>query len=246
MIPIGRICAINRYPVKSMAGVSSETAALGWHGLAGDRRFAFRRLGDAGSFPWLTASRLPDLLRYRPVEFEERGGEPSPTHVLTPSGSRFGLQSAELRDEIAERLGSPVEMMWLRNGIFDDAAVSLIAGTTIAHLGREGGLELDPRRFRANIVIESDAPEPFHEDAWVGKVLVFGDADSAGPAVSVTQRDLRCSMINLDPDTAEQDARVMKTVARLNAAHAGVYATVVRCGAVRVGDRVGVVREASQ
>jgi MOSC domain-containing protein len=69
--------------------------------------------------------------------------------------------------------------------------------------------------------------------------LVFGDGDR-GPAVSVTMRDLRCMMLNLDPETATQDARVMKTVVRLNANYAGVYATVVRTGTIRVGDRVSL------
>ena len=61
MVHVGRICEINRYPVKSMAGVSTDSAVLGWHGLAGDRRFAFRRIGDEGGFPWLSASGLPEL-----------------------------------------------------------------------------------------------------------------------------------------------------------------------------------------
>jgi len=52
--------------------------------------------------------------------------------------------------------------------------------------------------------------------------------------------DLRCVMINLDPDSAAKDARVMKTVVRLNQNNAGVYATVVRTGTIRVGDRVRV------
>ena len=99
------------------------------------------------------------------------------------------------------------------------------------------GLALDRRRFRSNIVIESDSSEPFHEDEWVGKTLVFGDADS-GPAVSVTQRDLRCMMLNLDPDTGRQDARVMKAVVRMNGNYAGVYATVVRAGTLRAGATV--------
>jgi len=48
-------------------------------------------------------------------------------------------------------------------------------------------------------------------------------------------------MINLDPDTAEQDARVMKTAVRLNKNTAGVYGTVVRTGTIRVGDRVSLM-----
>ena len=81
----------------------------------------------------------------------------------------------------------------------------------------------------------------FVEDDWVGRTLVFGDRDS-GPAVSVTVRDLRCKMLNIDPETGEQDPRVMKTVVRLNKNNAGVYATVIRSGTIRVGDQVILMR----
>jgi uncharacterized protein len=69
--------------------------------------------------------------------------------------------------------------------------------------------------------------------------LVFGDRDPR-PAVGVTLRDPRCMMINLDPETGEQDARIVKTVVRRNEKNAGVYGTVVRSGTIRVGDRVGL------
>jgi hypothetical protein len=130
--------------------------------------------------------------------------------------------------------------MKLKHGIFDEATVSVISLTTIAGIGREAGLDLDRRRFRANIVIETERGEPFLEDGWVGRMLVFGDGDSQA-AVSVTMCDARCVMINLDPDTAQQDARIMKTVVRLNKNNAGVYATVVRSGTIRVGDPVNLV-----
>jgi len=242
MIELGHVRELVRYPVKSMAGIATESAVLGWHGLAGDRRFAFRRLGDNGGFPWLSASRLPELLLYHPVGLDERGGEPLPTHVRTPAGSHVKLGDAELSAEIAERFGSSVELMQLKHGIFDEAAISVISLATIAGIGREAGLDLDRRRFRANIVLETQQSEPFLEDAWVGRTLVFGDSDPR-PAVSVTLRDLRCMMINLDPETAAQDPRVMKTVVRLNDNNAGVYATVVRSGAIRVGDRVRLVKQ---
>jgi hypothetical protein len=65
-IEIGRVEAIFRYPVKSMGGERLEVVKLGWHGLDGDRRLAFRRINDRGGFPWLTASELPDLLLFTP------------------------------------------------------------------------------------------------------------------------------------------------------------------------------------
>ncbi len=231
LIPIGRVRELVRYPVKSMAGIPATSASLGWHGLAGDRRFAFRRLGNDSDFPWLQASRLPELLLYHPLES---------TQVRTPAGRHLDLRGDELRSEIAERCGSAVELMHLRHGIFDDGALSVIALATIAGIGGEAGMVLDRRRFRANIVLETQDTEPFLEDAWVGGALVFGDGEDR-VVVSVTKRDERCMMINLDPDTAEQDGRAMKAVVRLNANHAGVYGTVVQPGTLHVGQAVSLV-----
>jgi uncharacterized protein YcbX len=241
MIQVGHVREIVRYPVKSMAGIATESAMLGWHGLDGDRRLAFRRMEDGSGFPWLTASRLPELILYQPVGLDERTGEPLPTHVRTPSGSQLQMNSAELNAEISARFGSRVELMQLKHGIFDEATISVISLATIAGIGQEAGVgrDLDRRRFRANIIVETKNSEPFLEDQWVGGTLVFGDTERS-PAVSVTLPDLRCVMINLDPDTAAKDARIMKTVVRLNQNNAGVYATVVRTGTIRVGDRVNV------
>lgn len=241
MIPVGRVRELVRYPVKSMAGLSTDSASLGWHGIDGDRRFAFRRIGDSGGFPWLSASRLPDLVRYRPID----AGAPRCTHVRTPAGADVELRDPALQNEIAALLGSAVELMELKHGIFDDATVSVIALATVAGIGREVGTEIDRRRMRANIVLETDDLEPFLEDRWVGGMLVFGDGETA-PAVSITSRDLRCAMVNLDPDTAEKDPRVMKAVVRLNDNNAGVYGTVVRTGVLHVGQTVRFVASAER
>jgi uncharacterized protein YcbX len=239
MIHLGQVREITRYPVKSMAGIATESAIIGWHGLAGDRRFAFRRMRDDSGFPWLTASRLPELLLYQPVGLDDSGDEPLPRHIRTPDGAQLELKSAELNAEISERFGSEVQLMQLKHGIFDEAAISVISLATIAGIGLESGAgpDLDRRRFRANIVVETHNSEPFLEDEWVGGTLIFGEGEPS-PAVRVTMPDLRCVMLNLDPDTAEKDARVMKTVVRLNQNNAGVYATVVQTGTIRVGDRV--------
>lgn len=234
---LGRISAIFRYPVKSMAGELLDVARLGWHGIEGDRRFAFRRLTDESGFPWLTASQLPQLLLYKPFGLASNTAELLPTHVCTPDGKEYTLRSDELRKELSSRYGSDVELVNLDHGIFDEACISVISLGTVHCVERESGRDVELRRFRPNIAIETDSAEPFEEDRWVGRTLMFGEG-KRGAALKVTMRDKRCVMVNLDPDTAERDSEVMKTVVRLNENYAGVYGTVVRAGELRVGQVV--------
>ncbi len=233
-VEIGHIQAIYRYPVKSMAGELLERSELGWYGLEGDRRFAFRRIVEQGGFPWLTASKLPELLLYQPVRQDTSQDNNLPTHVVTPEGKVLGIRSEELRNEITHHYGADVQLMQLNQGIFDEAAMSLITLATTHKITNDSGLPHDIRRFRPNIVIETKHGEPFIEDQWVGKTLTFGNREDS-PAVHITNRDKRCMMVNLHPDTAQSDPVVMKTVVQLNQNCAGVYGTVIRLGAVEVG-----------
>lgn len=241
---IGTVRDVVRYPVKSMAGTPVRSGDLGWHGLAGDRRFAFRRVGDRSGFPWVNASRLPQLLLYCPFGDDDSTGEPLPTHVRTPSGHDLELGSESLRTEVATLLGSDVELMSLRNGIFDDAPVSVITIATVAAIASEAGMAVDVRRFRPNVVIDTGGAEPFQEDGWIGETLLFGDAEPRA-ALGLTATDVRCMMINLDPDTAEQDARMLRTVVRRNGNVAGLYGGAVRIGLVHVGQNVWLNRGAT-
>jgi uncharacterized protein YcbX len=238
-IELGRISALYRYPIKSMAGVRLDSASIGWHGLEGDRRLAFRRLADRGSFPFLTASRLPELLLFTPIRHGDAAEELLPTHVRAPDGREYALTDNALQKEIGARHGAEVELMQFKHGIFDEAGISAITLGTMRSIAREAGLDYDVRRFRPNLVIDSGNAEPFEEDHWVGKILEFG-SEGTGPAVSVTLRDLRCVMLNLDPDTAQSNAEMMKTAVRMNENHAGVYGTVVRTGEIRVGQTVSL------
>jgi uncharacterized protein YcbX len=237
---LGRISAIFRYPVKSMAGELLDVARLGWHGIEGDRRLAFRRLTDKSEFPWLNASKLPELLLYKPFRLESNNAELLPTHVRTPDGNEYELRSDELRKDVSSRYGGDVELMNLKHGIFDESPISVISLGTVGGVERESGRGeglCDLRRFRPNVVLETNSAEPFEEDRWVGRTLMFGEANS-GPAVRITMKDERCVMVNFDPDTAARDSEVMKTVVRLNENYAGVYGTVVRAGELRVGQVV--------
>jgi uncharacterized protein YcbX len=236
-LEIGHIEALFRYPVKSMGGERLEAAELGWHGLEGDRRLAFRRLEDRSGFPWLSASRLPDLLRFAPHRNGTGAEGELPTHVRTPDGQDLPVFGEALAAEVGRRLGAPVQMMQLRHGIFDDASLSVIATDTMDEIARLAGRTLDVRRFRPNVVVRLLRGAPFQEDQWLGGALSFGEGNDA-PALSVTMRDVRCSMLNLDPDSAAAAPEVLRAVVRANQNNAGIYGTVTRIGRLAVGQTV--------
>ena len=231
---IGFVEALFRYPVTSMAGERLEVATLGWHGLDGDRRLAFRRMEDRSGFPWLTASKLPALLRFAPHRREDGAPGDLPTHVRTPEGEEMPVFGEDLAAEIARRHGAPVQMMQMRHGIFDDASISVIAVDTVGEISRLAGHRPDVRRFRPNVVVRLRRSGPFQEDEWLGGGLSFGDGEDA-PAIAVTMRDVRCSMVNYDPDSAASAPEVLKAVVGANENNAGIYGTVTRIGRLAVG-----------
>jgi uncharacterized protein YcbX len=234
---IGHVEAIFRYPVKSMGGERLEVAELGWHGLDGDRRLAFRRVDDRSGFPWLSAGKLPDLLLFAPQRRENGAQGALPTHVRTPCGEELPVFGEDLATDVGRRYGAPVQMMQLNHGIFDEASISVIAFDTVREIERLAGRSPDVRRFRPNVVVRSLRSAPFQEDEWLGGVLSFGEGDDA-PAITVTMRDVRCSMVNLDPDSARAAPEVLKAVVRANQNNAGVYGVVTRTGRLAVGQTI--------
>jgi uncharacterized protein YcbX len=234
---IGEVEALYRYPVKSMMGESLDVADLGWHGLDGDRRLAFRRADDRGGFPWLTASTLPELILFAPQRRGSGASGALPTHVRTPEGQELELFGQELATEVGRRHGAPVEMMHLNRGIFDEASISVIVSATVGEVGRLAAQRPDVRRFRPNILIASSRSVPFEEEEWVGGVLWFGETKE-GASVGITNRDERCSMVNFDPDSARPGPEVLKAIVRVRDNKAGVYGAVTRRGRGVVGQPV--------
>ena len=237
LVEIGHVEAIFRYPVKSMRGEPLDAADLGWHGIDGDRRLAFRRIDDRGGFPWLSATKLPDLLLFAPHRREAGVPGDLPTHVRTPDGEEMPVFGEDLAAEAGRRCGDPVQMMQLKHAIFDEASISVIASDTVREIGRLAGRSLDVRRFRPNVVVRLLRSVPFQEDEWVGGVLSFGEGDEA-PAVTVTMRDVRCAMVNLDPDSASPAPEVLKAVVRTHQNTAGIYGAVTRIGRLAVGQTI--------
>jgi uncharacterized protein YcbX len=229
VMTIGTVEAIFRYPVKSMRGEALDAAPLGWHGVDGDRRLAFRRVDERGGFPWLIASKLPEIVCFTPRLPD----------VVTPEGAVLPALGDELAADVSRRYGATLQMMRLDHGIFDEGKVSIITSDTVREVCRLAGrAEADVRRFRPNVVIRSSTGgAPFEEDGWVGGALIF-DGGGGEAEIAVTMRDLRCAMVNFDPDGGLPDPNVMKAVVRANDNHAGVYGSVTRAGKIAVGQTV--------
>ncbi len=237
-ITIARVAQIFIYPVKSMAGVPVQQAHVGVNGLLGDRRYSFVRADQSASnsFPWLTARQSASLLLYKP-RFQQpptpEEAEPA-VQVQTPGGTVRKVDDPMLREELADALQQPLFLLHSGRGVFDSQHLSVFSLATLRALAEESGSSIDPRQFRANLYIEPVSQQPFEEERWAGGILRIG----AEVLAAVTQRDHRCMVINLDPDSTTQDPRVLRTVARQHDGHSGVYANVIRPGPVKVGDAI--------
>ena len=157
--------------------------------------------------------------------------------VKTPSGKHLPVDSDELLEEITQLYGDEAHLMQHWGGFFDSMDISLLTQKTVQSLSQMIGDDLDVRRFRANIVIESFEGRKFPEDKWVGKTLVFG-ARRNSARIRANRKDLRCMVVNLDPETAKQNPKILKEIVNQRKNYAGVYGTTLWPGSIKVGDTV--------
>lgn len=259
MKTIGTVESLWRYPVKSMSGEAMTEAFMGFSGFYGDRCFAFKNSAAAKGFPYLTGRVQPQMLRYRPqFRDAERAAKPpnlmeaasmgpgiTPANgdpgdlildVVTPSGAVVAVDDPALVEMLGEGISEENQLTLVRSdrALTDCRPVSLISVQTVRQVEAESGIPLDRRRFRANVYLNLAADEGFAEDELVGRKLRLGSR----AVVAVLERDPRCKMISLDPDTGEHNPEVLRTVAQAHAAFAGVYGAVLVEGVLKESDSV--------
>jgi len=228
---VGRVVGLWRYPVKSMGAEALANVDVSWHGLAGDRRWAFIRSGLTQSgFSWLTLRERGDMSHYQPSFVEPDLPDKSATVVRTPSGNVFDIADPALGEELSP---GGLRVIKQDRGIFDTFPLSLITTQTIARLSEMVGAPLEVQRFRPNILVEATDGMPFSEDAWVGCVLRIG-----GMRMRVDKRDGRCAVITVDPVTTERNPSILRTVAQDRQGCLGVYGSTVEPGRVAMNDPV--------
>jgi hypothetical protein len=259
MTTAAHIESLWRYPVKSMAGEQLQRAFIGFAGVFGDRLYAFHSAAAPRGFPYLTGREQEQMLLYHPrfrnaqraenpvnlTEAESMGSGVTPVYpeladlivdVETPAGETVSIDDPRLVAMLSEgiRDSHAPTLMRSERAMTDCRPVSLISIQTVRQIGKEVGIQLDQRRFRANLYVDLGSENGFAEDKFVGRQLRIGPK----AVVAILERDSRCKMITLDPDTAQPSPEVMKNVARSHEGNAGVYAAVLVEGTVRPDDEV--------
>ena len=256
---IGKVDSLWRYPVKSMRGQELDELFAGYAGVYGDRVFAFESSASPKGFPWFTGRDQREMIRYR-ARFRQPDKAAQPTNwreasilgsgltplyanpnelmvdVELPDGKTFAVDDPELIEILRTGLQNKPQLTLVRSqrALTDCRPLSIFAVQTARNLGEETGITVDKRRFRANIYVDLTSSAGFAEDEWGGRSLRLGRK----VIVSILQRDSRCMMITLDPDTAEKQPTLLKQVAQAHENMAGVYGAVLVEGMIHKGDAV--------
>jgi uncharacterized protein len=256
---IGTVESLWRYPVKSMRGEELDEMFAGYSGVYGDRLFAFRSSASPTGFPYLTAREQHEMLQYRPrFRQPEKAARPinwaeaesmapgvnpvsaDPTELMvdveTPDGETLAIDNPGLIDRLRRSIDQKHHLTLLRSerAMTDCRPVSIFSLQSARQLGEETGTAMDKRRFRANVYVDLGSASGFAENDFVGRALHIGPK----VVVSILERDPRCVMITLDPDTGAVAPAVLKKVAQAHGGMAGVYGAVLVEGMLHKGDPV--------
>jgi uncharacterized protein YcbX len=259
MSTIATVDSLWRYPVKSMRGEELNDAFVGFSGIYGDRLYAFRSSAGPKGFPYLTAREQRKLLQYRPrfrypdkaarpinlAEAESIGPGVTPVYADTadlmvdvegPTGETLSIDDPALVRMLREGISGAPDLTLLRSdrAMTDCRPVSIFSVQSASQLGEEIGTAVDQRRFRANIYLDFSAASGFAENGLIGRSLRIGSK----MVISILERDSRCVMITLDPDTGESRPEFLRQVAQAHNGMAGVYGAVLVEGMLRKGDAV--------
>ncbi|WP_282608062.1 MOSC N-terminal beta barrel domain-containing protein [Pelagibius sp. Alg239-R121] len=255
---IGTIESIWRYPVKGMRGEEISHVYTGFAGLMGDRVYGVIAADGDPAFPWHTGRDQEEFVLYEAsfrsgdallmpenldafeglapgIKPVDPSAEAFKVDVKTPGGATNDIDSPEFLADLQETAGRSLKVHMTQKGQHDCRPVSIFSLSAAAKLGEEVGMEIDKRRFRANFYVEwENQDDPYYEFSLVGKNLKIGERLE----VAVIERDPRCKMITLDPDTSEESPKLLQHVSRNHGGDAGVFAAVLQEGRVKKGDPI--------
>jgi uncharacterized protein YcbX len=253
---VGIVDALWRYPVKSTRGEPLTEALLTERGVAGDRQWALHELKYGGV---MSARSWPMLLTLK----SSYRGDPAadanaPVMIELPDGDSIAaddpgapaILSAILKRAVSlerVRTGRPTqaefeaimrgEALPPSRDFFDEDVIHIVATGTLAHLRnlQGGSADFDPRRFRANIFVDTGPVTPgFLEDQWLDGTLTIGREVS----IAGIRPAIRCAVTTHPQDELPHDPTILRTAYQHHQAYVGVFAAVAAGGTIRLGDPV--------
>ena len=246
-----KLTHIYRYPVKGLSPepLSAATLTPG-EGLEHDRRFAIAHATtafDPATPQWLSKTHFLMLMRNADLaRLDTRFDAESGVLALRRDGhevARGDLKTEEGRSEIeaffAATMGDEIKgaprILESPGHMFSDTPPKVVSIISLASLGDlETALEtpVDHRRFRANLYFDSGAP--WRELEWVDREITIGTT-----RLGVIARIDRCAATNVNPDTAERDLNIPKSLMQeFGHVDMGIYAEVLEGGAIHGGDEI--------
>lgn len=240
MTIVGSVEAIFRYPVKSIGGESLGRAELRWTGIDGDRQYAFLRADNTSHFPWLTGREVSELVTWSARYLDADDPRRSAVRITADDGD-WELGDPRLCRRLSDAAGEEVRLLQVGRGTFDSMPVSVLSTATPALVAARADRAIEPRRFRANILVAPQDGDAVRETEWIGATLVFGDP-ARGPRLRLNTPIERCVMITIDPEDAVRDAAILRHVVEGFANQIGVYGAVEATGTIAVGDPVHLLR----
>ena len=159
--------------------------------------------------------------------------------VETPGGQRLAVDDPALIDMVRGDVDQKHQLTLMRSerALTDCRPVSIFSLQSARQLAEETGTPIDKRRFRANVYVDLTSAGGFTENDFVGRSLRIGPK----VVVRILERDARCVIITLDPDTTERTPAILKKVAQAHEGMAGVYGAVMIEGMLHKGDLVDLV-----
>jgi hypothetical protein len=268
---IGTVAGIHRFPVKSMQGDRLDAVELDANGVVGDRTWALRD-SETGKLVsakrprlWQAAldchaSGTGDDVKVTLPSGETYGvRDPGLSTALEALFGRHVVMEASTHAQqgayesdwpeldgitLAGEWEFPTNLTGEGTSFVDLGILHVLTTTSMATLqAAVPGADIDARRFRPSLVLDTPGLDGFPENDWSGQTITMGEV-----TITIGDPAPRCVMTTLSQPGLPREPEVLQTIAAENRltnelgafACLGCYATVARPGTVRTGDAVEI------
>lgn len=244
MEPVGWIKEIWRYPISSLGGERLASTNLNYTGIAGDRAWA---IVDSNTGQPAAPERE---LRWRPALFLSSRLQNAIPEIGFPDHAWLPVNAPDIDERLGRHFGFDVSVRpYGTHGAsataknrYDLSPLHLITSSSMEWLANLMGRDdIDCRRFRPNIVLNSPGVPELAEITWIGCRLQMGSA-----IVLASEETERCGMTLIAQPSIPENPEVLRSILRHNRRKFGIYGSIDMDGTLSIGDVVSIVRDQTE